>query len=1691
MSVRRMPVSALAGLVLFAGVASAELTKLNNLCWELLNETPGGPPDPSYAFNNPRTGWLYFVTETDGDLTLSVPGAAPEIIHDPAKGAEQEAMRWLPAGDYEVTVNGTGNLQKLIVRSVASAVYCRYGSNPHVTEYGLYDWRFLNKYVLRDANSMICTGIPDRLDTWADRGRRWIERVGKYEFDTTQEIYDYLTVRPGLLNSQMHGLILDEFYIGHHGDVALWDEAFAMILSDPTYAGKMLIPYIGGAAWWDADIARLMRTVTGHGSYFSWERYLPEKRSESSMWSNISANIGNQMPSCELIVPGATEHMIVALGYLSQAPESLNINPGTNFKVLMDMEMNHLATDSNLDGVAGAQWYTSSYCDEENVRWGAKLYRHYILEGNTTMYGSDPYILPHIQNPDFEDGTSHWTITEAETGSVTTGSHTGYAWLQGRYPYTSQGNTFLRTRRCAGSANAFIQEISNLEPGRYYSMKMITGDCQDLVNEVSEREEHAISIRIDNVEMLTHPDKNFAHVYPNCYSHTLGAFDRYHQYYMNYHWRVFRAVGTTATLTITDWASPTDPGGPVGQEVMFNFIEIQPYLYEPPGCRLNVRSTPVTWVPIAGTPDGAEGTTNYAADFLPDTEVILTAPQTFSESGNDCAFVRWSLVPGLAAHYPINELSGTTVGDVSGFDNHGTVHGATWEETGWGTALSFDGVDDYVACDNLGSLDVTRTMTVSVWVNPHEVPAVGERWIVGKYYPRYLLTYYTNGYCYWYIGSGGGYCRAEIDVGEWSHVAGTFDGTTIRLYVNGELIQEKPSGCQEIGVGLDFRIGGNESGDCFPGKIGDVKVYSRALSEAEIQNEHTSGPGTYAGSVLPVGETTATFTITETMLALAEYTTPMRTVQVQSVPITGVEIAGTCAGTTDYATAVDDDSEVTLTGPPTASQGQTDYEFVRWHLIDRLAAHYPLNEGSGHVAHDVSGNGNDGVIDGATWVADGDGWALSFDGHDGVYCGNSRTLEITGSVTASAWIHPHEIPPSGVEVGVLGKDMSRYVMTYYSNSNCYLYAGGSYAKGAVNAGEWNHVAATFNTDDLKVRFYVNGELAQTRTTTDLSTPGGGNFCIGVRAGAGLFFKGKVRDVKLYSCALSDAEIENDYNSGRYAGTAQPDDEPTLTFTADDSKIALAEYRIMRRALDVQTAGIPGTVTAEITGTHPGSTDYSTEADDNSEVSLTAPGTVMDGAEAYTFVRWVLNGVGQADGESTLTFTINEDSSALAEYAAPMRTVQVQSIPITGVQITGTYPGTTNYATQTPHGSEVTLTAADAASDGDTNYEFVGWNLVDRLAAHYPLNEGTGTIAHDMSGRGNCGSINGGTWVPKEDGYALSFDGIDDSVECGNYCAVDISGSITVSAWIHPDELPAAGVEPGLVGKEISRYQMTYYSNGNCYFYIRSGGNAVKYPVPVGAWTHVAGTFDTGDEMVRFYVNGELKHERVSTYTEIPTGGTLRIGVRATDLFFKGKITYVRIYARTLSEAEINAEYNSGAYAGTSQTPGETTTTFDADGPRIAVARYAVINRTLQVQSTPITGVEITGTPAAAGGTTDYMAEVDDNSAVSLTAPETFLDGSDEYRFVRWVINGANQADSQSTATFHINEDTTAEAVYAGKGDFDGDDDIDDVDFAAFIEVYGLSEGDPGWEPNGPIADFDDEGDVDFADFMEFVDAYGT
>ncbi|NLX99272.1 MAG: LamG domain-containing protein [Rhodopirellula sp.] len=564
---------------------------LNNLCWELFEaEKAQGLVEPR-TFTVPIDRWLFVRTVAevaagaearviiDGD-----PTGRPATVHS-VTGA-REAMRYLKAGRYKLRVDAQGAavVKRITVRAIPALQQAFYGSVPHIQAYGPHDWEMMSKDVLPNVNVMISGAVPkpEHIQPWKESGRSWIAiqgyGVADVVFDSpdaADKVFAAWSASQGYQHPLMDGIIVDEFGGGDGIEYDVYRRVVERL--NATYRPKIYMPY-GGRFYGDDRSTTFAQAALAGGGYVCPEYYLAEQPSRRQAEQFIDDSLVSDMLRWERGMPGVIPRVIAVLGYMSQPTESLNIDPSVNFKVYMDLQMRALATHPSCFGLGGFQWYHSSYCDEENVRWAGRLYRHYAIEGNTSPLTDDPYVLTHLRNPDFSAGTEGWTIEPAESGSVRTGAHAGYSWLEGRYPRTNLGDTFLIMKRSDKKPNVVSQEIKDLTPGRMYSLKMITADHQNLIRQQSDKKANAVSIRLDNVELSDDPKRNFQFTFPNCYAHLLGKFDAQYNYWMNYHWRVFKAKGTTARLTITDWQNDRDPGGPVGQELMFNFVEIQPYL---------------------------------------------------------------------------------------------------------------------------------------------------------------------------------------------------------------------------------------------------------------------------------------------------------------------------------------------------------------------------------------------------------------------------------------------------------------------------------------------------------------------------------------------------------------------------------------------------------------------------------------------------------------------------------------------------------------------------------------------------------------------------------------------------------------------------------------------------------------------------------------------------------------------------------------------------------------------------------------------------------------------------------------------------------------------------------------------------------------------------------------------------------
>ncbi len=560
---------------------------LNNFAMELLNRTL--PPDRHRAtFTNPRTGWVFVSLTVDSPAaavpTLSVDGAetGPLMTRDSNGGRTYEAINHLDEGDHEIAIawdSGGRPATTLVVRAIPEIQYVYFPRNPKIKAHGPYDWEFLSRDVLPNVATLVTsTNSPPHLERWKSMGRKWISitPLPKIESQDTakqvDEAFAHWTGAAGMKNPLMSGIIVDEFT---GGDLPVYDvyrRAVERIYADAKFAGRSFDAFT--TLLYGNDVTEeFSRAVVAGEGHICWESYFGEYRSRQEA-ADAYQGMVRKMVRWQKALPDINRKMIIVLSYMEQPTYSWNFYPSVDFKVGMEMQYRLLATHPVFAGLGGLSQWASSYADEETIRWSGRLYRHYCIEGKTEPLSDDPFVLTHIRNPDFEDGSSGWTIEAAEPGSAEVRTKAGFGYLQARSH--DVGNRFVWTRRAASGPNVFSQPIRNLEPGRLYSMKMVTADYQNMENGVSAKQADGVRIALEGVDV--DEARSFQYNFPQHYGRVLGPFKRGNLFWMNYHWRVFRATETSGKLVVSDWTADGEPGGPVGQELIYNFIEIQPYL---------------------------------------------------------------------------------------------------------------------------------------------------------------------------------------------------------------------------------------------------------------------------------------------------------------------------------------------------------------------------------------------------------------------------------------------------------------------------------------------------------------------------------------------------------------------------------------------------------------------------------------------------------------------------------------------------------------------------------------------------------------------------------------------------------------------------------------------------------------------------------------------------------------------------------------------------------------------------------------------------------------------------------------------------------------------------------------------------------------------------------------------------------
>jgi hypothetical protein len=230
---------------------------------------------------------------------------------------------------------------------------------------------------------------------------------------------------------------------------------------------------------------------------------------------------------------------------------------------------------------------------------------------------------------------------------------------------------------------------------------------------------------------------------------------------------------------------------------------------------------------------------------------------------------------GLVAAYGFEEGTGSTVGDSTTNGLNGTISAATWVTAGkYGKALSFNGTSALVTVADAAALRLTIGMTLEAWVRP---AAASTNWSTALLKERpgglsYALYAFdgANKPPAGYVNVGGSDRNATgtsvLSLSAWTHLAATYDGSAVRLYVNGAQAASRAQTGTITSSTSALRIGGNAVwGEYFNGLIDEVRIYNRALTAAEITQDMNTPVGGGSGGLRLARAPNRSRTVPETL----------------------------------------------------------------------------------------------------------------------------------------------------------------------------------------------------------------------------------------------------------------------------------------------------------------------------------------------------------------------------------------------------------------------------------------------------------------------------------------------------------------------------------------------------------------------------------------------------------------------------------------------------------------------------------------------------------------------------------------------------------------------------------------------------------------------------------------------------------
>jgi len=495
-----------------------------------------------------------------------------------------------------------------------------------------------------------------------------------------------------------------------------------------------------------------------------------------------------------------------------------------------------------------------------------------------------------------------------------------------------------------------------------------------------------------------------------------------------------------------------------------------------------------------------------------------------------------------------------------------------WDSTNDAYAIRINGVDQPNNIDSTYPITSEGTLTASHAIHANILSIGGRNWFgaVTNYYTAYFdrvsvdntgwigesstayaLTTENGGE--FIINNGTTFTAnlsGDINDKQWHHLVGTYNGSLMNLYVDGELKSTNSSFSGSLPTDTsDLIIGASDDSNYFNGTIDEVQIYSRALTAAEINSSFNANRAQYQQNFTDLAEggtyTYRAYTVDEAGLVNK---TAERQITVNNIPT----VSNVVLNSSSSNNITSDNLTLWFTQSDADPDNVTNITDWRKSGVSIALLNTPFDTNTSSTASgaikDYSTFSNNGtLIATPVWVKDGKvGGAYRFNSSLNSYMtfADNGEWDNGGEITVSAWIKASYTGADGV--GIVQHDNSEYKWLLYlsganSSDTVSFYvrtasdtslASCAFADGAVTDDEWHLLTGTFdrslNSNRLKM-YYDGYECDAVNAYDESITPGDEGVWVG--RWSVNYFDGLIDEVQVFNHSMSKEQINITYLAG--------------------------------------------------------------------------------------------------------------------------------------------------------------------------------------------------------------------------------------------------------------------------------------------------------------------------------------------------------------------------------------------------------------------------------------------------------------------------------------------------------------------------------------------------------------------------------